>query len=313
MRTPDLLSDPVYHDEDAARAYLEASRWPEFVICPLCGSPEKISQLGGPSMGEGWWYCGSCQDKFTVRVGTVMERSHIPLHKWLLAFRLMASSKKGISAHQLHRTLGITYKSAWFMAHRIRLAMSDGDTTPLGGEGQFVEADETFVGGKARNRAYKAPAPKKAVVSLVERNGRVRSRHVAEVTAANLRPILKAGVDKASHLRTDESGVYWKTGEGYASHKTVNHSEKEYERGDAHTNTAEGYFSILKRGIYGTYQHVSEAHLQRYLTEFDFRYTHRVKRGIDDSARTALAIKGAKGKRLTYRRTRRQEATEARA
>src|SRR6202035_3335332 len=167
---------------------------------------------------------------FSVTTKSVMESSHIKLNVWLQAFFLMASSKKGISSHQLHRTLGITYKSAWFMTHRIRLAMSDGDTTPLGGEGQFVEADETFVGGKARNRAYKAPAPKKAVVSLVERNGRVRSRHVAEVTAANLRPILEAEIYAASHLRTDESGVYWKAGEGYASHKTVNHSEKEYVR-----------------------------------------------------------------------------------
>jgi transposase-like protein len=309
MKTPQLLSDPVYHDEGAARIYFQEVRWPDGVFCPFCGTLDGIKPVGGPSMGPGWFYCESCQDKFTVRVGSIMERSHIPLHKWLLAFRLMTSSEKGISAHQLHRTLGITYKSAWFLAHRIRESMrDDGSSGPLGGEGQFVKADETFVGGKAKNRAYKAPLPKKAVVSLVERKGRVRSRHVAEVTAANLRPILKAGIDKASHLRTDESGVYWKAGEEYARHKTVNHSIKEYVRGDAYTNTAEGYFSILKRGIYGTYQHVSEAHLQRYLTEFDFRYTHRVKMGIDDGTRAMLAIKGADGKRLTYRRTRSQEA-----
>jgi transposase-like protein len=309
MQTPELLSDPVYHDEDAARAYIEGVRWPDFVTCPLCGSVEKISLLGGESMGPGWWYCGACKGKFTVRVGMIFERSHIPLHKWLLALRMMASSKKGVSAHQLHRTLGITYKSAWFLGHRIREAMSETGSAPLGGEGSFVEADETYVGGRARNRAYKAPAPKKAVVSLVERSGRVRSQHVPEVTAANLRPILEAGIDKASHLRTDESGVYWKAGEKFASHRTVNHSEKEYVRGDASTNAAENFFSILKRGIYGTYQHVSEEHLRRYLAEFDFRHNNRAKLGIDDTERARLAIVGAEGKRLTYRRTRSQEAT----
>ncbi len=146
MQTPERLSDPVYHDEDAARAYIEGVRWPDFVICPHCGSFDKIGQLGGESMGPGWWYCGSCQDKFTVRVGSIFERSHIPLHKWLLAFRMMSSSKKGVSAHQLHRTLGITYKSAWFLGHRIREAMKDTDPTPLGGEGKTVEADETYYG-----------------------------------------------------------------------------------------------------------------------------------------------------------------------
>ena len=149
MRTPELLSDPVYHNEEAARLYLEATRWPEFVSCPLCGSLDKIGRLEGQSMGPGWWFCGACKEKFTVRVGTVMERSHIPLHKWLLAFRLMASSKKGVSAHQLHRTLGITYKSAWFLAHRIRLAMAPADPPQMGGEGKTLEADETYIGGYA--------------------------------------------------------------------------------------------------------------------------------------------------------------------
>jgi transposase-like protein len=309
MQTPALLSDPVYHDEDAARAYIEQVRWPEFVSCALCGSVEKISRLGGESMGPGWWYCGACKGKFTVRVGMIFERSHIPLHKWLLALRLMTSSKKGVSAHQLHRTLGITYKSAWFLGHRIREAMSETGSAPVGGEGMFVEADETHVGGRARNRACKAPAPKKAVVSLVERSGRVRSQHVPEVNAANLRPILEAGIDKASHLRTDESGVYWKAGEKFASHRTVNHSEKEYVHGDASTNAAENFFSILKRGIYGTYQHVSEEHLHRYLAEFDFRHNNRVKLGIGDAERTRRAIVGAEGKRLTYRRARSQEGS----
>ena len=294
MRTPELLSDPAFHDEDAARAYLEEVRWPDGPFCPQCGAFDTVKPLDGPSMGPGWYYCAACQDKFTVRVGSIFERSHIAIHKWLLAFRLMTSSKKSVSAHQLHRTLGITYKSAWFMAMRIREAMTDtGSSDPLGGEGAFVEADETFVGGKARNRAYRAPAPKKAVVSLVEREGRVRSHHVREVNAANLRPILEAGIDKASHLRTDESGVYWEAGEKFASHRTVVHSQDEYVRGDAHTNNAEGYFSILKRGIYGVYQHVSEEHLHRYLAEFDFRYSNRVKLGVDDTECSHRAIKGA--------------------
>jgi transposase-like protein len=187
---------------------------------------------------------------------------------------------------------------------------ADDSAGPLGGAGKFVEADETFVGGRARNRAYRAPAPKKAVVALVERKGHVRSRHVPEVTAANLRPILESEIDKASHLRTDESGVYWEVGEKFASHRTVVHSQNEYVRGDAHSNTAENYFSILKRGIYGIYQHVSEEHLHRYLAEFDFRYSNRVRLGVDDTERARRAIAGAEGKRLTYRRTRSQTAAE---
>jgi transposase-like protein len=308
MQTPALLSDPVYHDEDAARAYIEQVRWPDFVTCPLCGSVEKISQLGGESMGPGWWYCGACKGKFTVRVGMIFGRSHIPLHKWLMALRLMASSKKGVSAHQLHRTLGITYKSAWSLGHRIREAMSETGSAPLGGEGAFVEADETYVGGRARNRAYKAPAPKKAVVSLVERSGRVRSQHVPEVNAANLRPILEAGIDKASHLRTDESGVYW---ESRREVREPSYRQPFGERVRARRRLNRRRRELLldpERGIYGTYQHVSEEHLHRYLAEFDFRHNNRVKLGIGDAERTRRAIVGAEGKRLTYRRTRSQEA-----
>ncbi len=222
---------------------------------------------------------------------------------------LLCSSKKGMSSNQLHRVLGVTLQTAWFLSHRIREAMIDlriDDAGPLGGEGKFVESDETFIGGRARNRAYKAPAPKKAVVALVERKGRVRSHHVPEVTAANLRPILEAEIDKASHLRTDESGVYWKTGEQFTSHSTVNHAQKEYVRGDASTNAAENYFSILKRGIYGVYHHVSEEHLHRYLAEFDFRYSNRIKLGVDDVERTDRALRGVVGKRLTYRTTHRR-------
>ncbi|MGH7227240.1 MAG: IS1595 family transposase, partial [Gemmataceae bacterium] len=266
MQLPIELSHPCYHDEEAARIELESIRWPDGPFCPHCGSFDRVKQTTTPpkAKGGGWYHCQDCRRKFTVRVGSIFHRSHVPLHKWLLGFRLMAGSKKGFSAHQMHRTLNVDYKTAWFLEHRIRECMKEeGGADPLGGSEKFVEADETFVGGKAKNRAYRKPAPKKAVVSLIERQGRVRSRHVADVNADNLKPILREGIDKASHLRTDESGVYWKVGEEFASHKTVNHSAKEYVRGDASTNAAENYFSILKRGIYGIYQHVSAAHLHR--------------------------------------------------
>jgi transposase-like protein len=240
-----------------------------------------------------------------------MERSHVPLNKWVLAYRLMASSKKGFSAHQLHRTLGVTYKTAWFMAHRIREAMREIKPDTLGGEGKFVESDETFTGGKAKNRAYKAAPPKEAVMSLVERGGKIRSYHVPEVTAATVKPIIADAIAKDSHFRTDESGVYWTIGEQFASHRTVVHSINEYVRGDAHTNTVEGYFSILKRGIYGTYHHVSQAHLKRYLCEFDFRYNERIALGVSDTERAAKAIRGSAGKRLTYRQPRGAQSASA--
>jgi hypothetical protein len=231
------------------------------------------------------------------------ERSHIPLNKWLLAAFPICASKKGMSTHQLHRILGASYKSTWFMMHRIREAMREGKFPgQLGGEGKFVESDGTYTGDKAKNRAYKAPPPKEPVLTLVERGGRVRSFHVPEVTAATLKPILVDAIAKESYFRTDESGVYWKVGESFASRVTVNHSIDEYVRGDA----VEGYFSILKRGIYGSYHHVSQSHLKRYLGEFDFRYNYRTKLGYSDRERATIAVKGIVGKRLTYRRTRNQ-------
>jgi transposase-like protein len=295
------LTDPVFTDESKAREHLEEIRWPDGPYCPHCGEVEKVYRLNGKSHRAGLIFCNSCEGSFTVTTGSVMESSHVPLNKWVLAYRLLASSKKGFSAHQLHRTLGVTYKTAWFMAHRIREAMREIDPEPMGGSGKTVEADETYVGGKAKNRAYKAPPPKEAVVSLVERGGKVRSHHISEVTAKTLRPILVDTIAKDTHFRTDESPVYYKIGEGFASHQTVNHSISEYVRGDAHTNTVEGYFSIFKRGIYGTYHHVSQAHLKRYLCEFDFRYNERIALGVDDTERAAKAIRGAAGKRLTYR------------
>lgn len=306
--TPLNLSDPIYHDEDAARKYLEGIRWPSGVVCPRCGlTGEEVRPLGGDSMGPGWYYCEACKDKFTVRTGAVYERSHIPLHKWALGFRLMASSKKGISAHQLHRTLGITYKSAWFMAHRIREAMTEGEPAKLGGEGKVVEADETFLGtpeativrGKVQRK--RGVATKRKVVSLVERGGRARSIKVEELNAETIAQVLAENVARASALHTDEARHYRKPGQEFAAHETVNHKAGEYARDGVTTNTVEGFFGIFKRGMHGVYQHCGEQHLQRYLNEFDFRYSNRVALGIDDGARTTLAIKGAEGKRLTYR------------
>jgi transposase-like protein len=298
------LTDPVFTDETKAREHLEAIRWPDGPHCPHCGETQRVYRLNGKSHRAGLLHCNACSGAFTVTTGSVMESSHVPLNKWVLAYRLMASSKKGFSAHQLHRTLGVTYKTAWFMAHRIRESMREINPSPLGGEGKFVEADETFTGGKAKNRAYREPPPKEAIMALVERGGKVRSFHVPEVTATTLKPIIVDAIAKDTHFRTDESGVYWKVGEEFASHKTVIHSIGEYVRGDAHTNTIEGYFSIFKRGIYGTYHHVSQTHLKRYLAEFDFRYNERIALGVNDTERAAKAIRGAAGKRLTYRQPR---------
>lgn len=295
------LTNPAFTNEDKAREYLEKSRWPDGPVCPFCGQFETVRALGGKSMGPGWYHCSDCREKFTVRVGTLYERSHIALHKWLLATHLMTSSKKGISAHQLHRMLGVTYKTAWFMAHRIREAMAPAAPTPMGGEGKIVEVDETEIGGKAKNRRY-GPVPKKAtVLSLVERGGAVRSTRVASVSPKSLRPAIVKVASRKSRLMTDDAKWYVRIGEEFAGHESTEHGAGEYVRGEAHTNTVEGYFSILKRGIVGVYHHVSEEHLPRYLAEFDFRYSHRAKLGVTDGERAALALKGIEGKRLTYR------------
>jgi transposase-like protein len=295
------FTNPIFTNEDKAREHLETLRWPDGPFCPHCGSVN-VHRLEGKSHRPGLFQCNDCAQAFTVTVGGVMERSHIPLRKWVLAFYLLNSSKKGISAHQLHRMLGITYKSAWFMAHRVREAMSPANPSPLGGHGKTVEADETVVGGKARNRAYAKKPPRKAIVlSLVERGGHVRSFKIAKVTAKTLRPVIVQAASRKSRLVTDEDKSYIRLGDEFAKHESVNHRYAEYVRGDVYTNTAENFFSILKRGIYGVYHHVSEAHLQRYLAEFDFRYSNRAKLGVNDGERAARAIKGAEGKRLTYR------------
>lgn len=310
--TPTNLDSAVYHDDEAARLHLESLRWPNGAItCALCGSTDQARPVDGTSMGPGWFYCGACQSKFTVRTGTVYERSHIALHKWMLGFRLYAASKKGFSAHQLHRTLGITYKSAWFMAHRIREAMADHDPAPIGGKDKVVEVDETFTGknvevfvnGKGWRKKASGHGMSK-VLTVVERGGRARSVKVDTLKAKDVHPAL-AIVSRESTLNTDEAKRYERLGKQFAKHNRVHHKEGEYARGDASTNTVEGFFSIFKRGMKGVYQHCGEQHLQRYLYEFDFRYSNRSALGVEDAERTERAIKGAVGKRLTYRQPRR--------
>lgn len=299
------LSKPIYSNNDAARKHLEGIRWANGTFCPHCGEAENVHRLGGKAGEQGMWHCRSCRRKFSVTVGTVFERSHIPLPKWLLAVDLMAASKKGVSAHQLHRMLGITYKSAWFMAHRIREAMKEGAWPgPLGGSGKVVEADETYIGRKKGMEVRRSAAHKLAVMSLVERGGKVRSFKVdGGVTSGSVRKVLSEQVDKASVLMTDDAGYYKKAGKQFADHQSVNHSAEEYVRGLAHTNTIEGFFSIFKRGMKGIYQHCGEQHLKRYLTEFDFRYNHRAALKITDEMRAVALLKGIEGRRLTYRRT----------
>ena len=304
------LTAPMFHDDDAARAHLEAIRWPDGPICPHCGNSdqEKVTRLEGKSHRPGLYQCNECREHFTVTVGTVMERSHIPLHKWVLAFHLMNASKKGMSAHQLHRMLGITYKSAWFMVHRIREAMRDAAPTPMGGEGKSVQADETYYGNTSkRAKGYKKGLSHKAgVVALVDPStGRARAFHVKRATAETVRDILVTNADRKSELHTDESNLYPKVGREFAAHKTVEHGMNQsghYVGPDGQTtNNVENFFGIFKRGMRGVYHFCGEQHLQRYLDEFAFRYTHRVGVGISDKERAALAIKGAEGKRLTYR------------
>jgi transposase-like protein len=306
------LSAKFFHDEAAAYAKLESLLWPEGPICPHCGGCVRISTVKPnpeKKVRIGLKACGQCRKQFTVTVGTVFESSHVKLNLWLQAVHLLCSSKKGMSSHQIHRTLGVTYRTAWFMTMRLREAMRDGKLTPLGGINQVVEADETYVGGKDKNRhankrvGVTGGSAKEAVVALVERGGRVRSQHVPEVSSKTLRPILTAQIDAATHIMTDESSVYPSATKSFAGHSAVNHGIGEYVRlgGFVHSNTVESYFATLKRGIIGTYHHVSPRHLKRYVGEFDFRYNERTALGVDDAERTETALRGIVGKRLTYR------------
>jgi transposase-like protein len=315
----DLLNNPIFQDETKAREWLEARVWPEGPTCPHCGNADKakIKALQGKAHRPGLYQCAECREQFTVTVKTVFERSKIPLTKWLAALFLMTASKKGVSAHQVHRMLGISYKSTWFMMHRLREAMRTGGLEPLGGEGKVVEADETYLWNipeaqqpthKKDGRPYsKDPrnagyGRKRAIVSLVERGGSVRSFHVPGAYAEAVVHIVRDNIAKETRLHTDESKLYTRVGREFAAHETVNHSEKEYGRGDVTTNTVESYFSVFKRGMRGTYQHCAEKHLHRYLAEFDFRHNNRIALGVNDTARAAKLAAGIVGKRLTYRR-----------
>jgi transposase-like protein len=320
------LTEKRFSDLDAAREWLENQRWPNGPVCPHCGNANqaKIKSLKGKAHRAGLYQCGEpeCREQFTVTVGSVVHRSKLPLTKWVAAIHLMASSKKGMSAHQLHRMIGVTYESAWFMFHRLREAMRiEGNSLPpLGGDGKIVEADETYFGKydvprERRTKRYypvtkggkAGPANKRAVFALVERGAETRMFHMTNANADDVRTILLNNADKASHLHTDESRLYTSVGATFGAHHTVKHSAGEYVRYEdgftVHSNTVENVFSVFKRGMVGVYQHCSEKHLHRYLSEFEFRYNRRTALGYTDAMRASDIVKGADGKRLTYRRT----------
>ncbi len=300
------LTNPIFADPGKAREFLESKRWPNGPVCPHCGSHDHSTKLKGHSTRAGVYKCKACGKPYSVTVGTVFEDSKIALNKWLLVTFLMNASKKGISAKQVQRQIGVTYKTAWFMCHRIREAMngnSDGGPQgPIGGEGKTIECDETFVGGKAKNVHNGKPVPpKRPVVALVERGGEVRAQHVADVTAKTVRQVLVTQASRKSHLKTDRAALYDSIGGEFKTHEAVDHGADEYVRGDCHTNTAESFFAIVKRQMYGTHHAVSEAHLQRYVTEIAFKYNHRSALGIEDTERAVRCLQGIVGKRLTYR------------
>jgi transposase-like protein len=296
-----IFTQPHFQDADAARDYLESVRWANGVVCPHCGVIDKFYKLVGEAHRPGLYKCSECREQFSVTVGTVFESSKIKLHIWLQACHLMSASKKGISAKQLERMLGVSYKTAWFMGHRIREAMNIAPKEQLGLKAP-VEVDETYWGNKGKH----APGARSfhhqmKVVTLVERNGEKRSFHLPSVNGATLRPIMNGMIAKKARLMTDQAGVYEKIGPDFGSHEVVNHTLKEYSRGDVTTNTVESSFALLKRGLIGTFHSVSEAHLQRYATEFDFRWNHRISLGVNDVQRTTAMLKGIEGKRLTYK------------
>jgi len=309
------FQDPMFHDEDRAREALEAELWPDGPVCRHCGNsdPEKIAKVQGKSHRPGLYYCHECKGQFTVTVGTVLERSKIPLTKWLMAAHMFNSGKNGVSAHEIHRTLKVTYKTAWFMMHRLREAMNELNTAPMGGKGQSVQADETYYGNTSRRaKGYrKGLRHKQSILALVEPKGKVRAFHVKRATSESVREILIRNASRKSELHTDESQLYDKVGKEFAGHKTVRHGWNQrgiYVGPDGQTtNAVENFFGNFKRSMKGTYRFCSEQHLARYLSEFQFRHNHRVGLGFSDGERTAKALKGIEGKRLTYRPTNRAE------
>jgi transposase-like protein len=307
------ITNKIYNDPDAARVHLEKQLWPTGPVCPHCGSL-KATALEGKAHRKGLYQCNEheCREQFSVTVGTVFERSKIGLHKWVLAAHLIAASKKGMSSKQLERMLGVTYKTAWFMSMRLREAMSQDGFTPIGGDEKFVEADETFVGGKSHNIQKGKPlSKKKPVVALIERHGEARARAVPDVTGKSVRNVVVTQASRDSYLMTDDASIYVGIGKEFYSHSVVQHAKREYARlgGSVHTNTAESFFAILKRGITGSFHSVSEQHLQRYVDEFVFRWNNRSALGVEDFERANELVKGAAGKRLTYRPT--DEAQDA--
>ncbi|MGH6672281.1 MAG: IS1595 family transposase [Xanthobacteraceae bacterium] len=307
------FQNPMFHDEDKAREALEAELWPDGPICRHCGNsdPEKIAKVEGVrrSHRPGLYYCNECKGQFTVTVGTVLERSKVPLTKWLMAAHMFNSGKNGVSAHEIHRTLNVSYKTAWFMMHRLREAMNELSPSPMGGGGKSVQADETYYGNSSkRAKSYrKGHSHKASVVAFVEPHGRARAFHVKRANKKAVREILVTNADRKSALHTDESNLYLQVGKEFATHKTVEHGSMGYgffvANDGTHTNSAENFFDNFKRSMRGTYRFCSEQHLQRYLNEFQFRHNHRAKLGFNDGERTAAALKGIEGKRLTYRPT----------
>lgn len=300
-----VLSAKHYHDEDEAFAYVERHLWPEGPVCSHCGETVRVGRMGGSATRKGLHKCYKCRKQFTVRQGTIFESSHVPLHVWLQAIYLISGSKKGISSHQLARTLGLTVKTAWFLSHRIREAMREGDLAPFGQGGGAVEVDETYIGRKKGKPIRGAYHHKMAVLGLVDReSGRARLFHVAQASGRNIQPIVLENLSREARLMTDESYIYRGIGRQFAEHSSVKHYNDEYVRGDVTTNTVEGAFSIFKRGMRGVYQHCAEKHLHRYLAEFEFRYSHREANGCDDAARADKMLRGVVGKRLTYQKSR---------
>jgi transposase-like protein len=299
------LHNPIFTNETKAREWLEARIWPNGPTCPHCGNADqaRLTSMHGTAHRAGLYQCNECREQFTVTVGTVFERSKIPLTKWLAALLLLSSSKKGMSTHQMHRMLDISYKSTWFMTHRLREAMRAGDVPPMGGAGSIVEVDETFIGrveGVPKQKS--GSAHKNVVLTLVERGGSARSFHIDSTRRADVEGIMRANIRKESRLMTDEARHYKAIGREFASHESVNHHKEEYVRGIVHTNTVENFYSVFKRGMKGVYQHCSEKHLHRYVAEFDFRYSNRVALGTNDMERAEKLARGIVGKRLTYRR-----------